>query len=168
MKTISHIFLITLTLCCFVFSVHCVPAEQSGNSKTVASVSQEPSTIQWVSYDTITLGKTEGKKVLLYFYADWCHYCKEMNKNTFTEESVINYINENFVAIKVNRDKEKDVADKHPARGLPSTWFYKADGEKITELPGYVKHDNFLHILKYIQTDSFDKMNFKEYMEQQK
>lgn len=178
---------VILSITAFVFCLACHPMAFASSSKAApekaetpvaseqmeagagaADTKKEANSIQWLAYDEVEIGKTGDKKVILHFFADWCHYCKEMDKKTFTKKSVYSYINEHFVPIKVNRDKEKKAARKYPARGLPSTWFFKADGKKITELPGFVAHDTFLNILKYIESDSFDKMNFVEFLEQQK
>lgn len=37
----------------------------------------------------LSLAKTEGKTVLLYFSGDGCRPCEEMKKNVFTEEDVL-------------------------------------------------------------------------------
>jgi thioredoxin-related protein len=178
MKSIPHIaaFILCMICCSFVFASDIepktaditTPSDQTGSSTDAVTPQKEATGINWLPYDKVEIGKTEGKKVFLHFYADWCHYCKEMNKKTFSNKPVFTYINEHFVAIKVNRDKEKDVARKYPARGLPSSWFFKENGEKITELPGYVAPETFINILKYIESDSFDKMDFVEFLEKQK
>jgi thioredoxin-related protein len=178
MKSTPHIaaFILCMICCSFVFASDIEskkaditpPSEQVASTTDATEPKKEATGINWLTYDKVEIGKTGDKKVILHFYADWCHYCKEMKKKTFSKKSVFTYINEHFVPIRVNRDKEKEVGRKYPTRGLPSTWFFKENGEKITELPGYVAHDTFLNILKYIESDSFDKMDFVEFMEKQK
>ena len=178
MKFVPHIaaFILCMICCSFVFASDSetkktdttAPCEQTAGKADVVAPSKEVTGINWFSYDDVEIGKTGDKKVILYFFTDSCHFCKEMLKKTFSNKPVFTYINENFVPIRVNRDKEKTVAKKYPVRGVPSTWFFKESGQKITELPGSVAPDIFLNILKYIESDSFDKMNFVDFMEKQK
>ena len=49
-------------------------------------------------------------------------------------------------------------------KGLPTMWFLKSDRSKISSIPGYVDKKQFLHILKYIHTQSYEKMNFQQFM----
>jgi thioredoxin-related protein len=122
--------------------------------------------IRWYTYKQgIELSKKEEKKIFLYFYADWCTYCKKMETTTFNDYSVASYINDNFIPIKVNSDREVKIALDFDVKGLPSTWFIAENGEKISSLPGYIAPKRLLNILKYINTDSFKEMAFKKFME---
>lgn len=122
--------------------------------------------IKWYAYDEgMALGKKEGKKVFLHFYADWCFYCKKMAKETFKDHLVVNYLNENFISIRVNTDMERKLASAYSVRGLPATWFIAENGEKISNRPGYIPPEMFVKMLKYIQTDSYKKMALKKFLQ---
>ncbi len=121
--------------------------------------------VKWYSYDEGTrAGKKEGKKIFLSFYADWCTFCAKMEKETFKEPAVIKFLNQYFISIRVNTEKEGEIARKHFVRGLPMTWFLEPDGEKISSLPGYIPPEMFIQILQFIHSDSYKKMTFKEYV----
>lgn len=123
-------------------------------------------TIKWYSYEEgIAKGKTEQKKIFIFFYTDWCGYCTKMKKTTLKETSVVTCLDENFISIMVNTDKQKKVGADFGVRGLPTSWFMSEDGEKITNLPGYIPADRFLKVLKFINTDSYKKMTFKKFVE---
>ena len=124
-------------------------------------------TITWHAYGKgMDLGKDQNKKVLINFYADWCGYCRKMDKETYRDRAVVDYMKDHFIAIKVNSDREGDTASKYRVQGLPSTWFITESGEKISNLPGFVPPDLFIRILEYIQTDSYEKMSFKKFLKQ--
>ena len=125
--------------------------------------------IQWLSYaEGRQRGETEQKKVFLVFQADWCRYCHQMEKETFSDSAVIAYVNQNFVPVSVNSDRETDIAAKYNVRGLPSTWFLSEKGDRIGNRPGYISTNEMLTILKYIGTDSYLKMSFKEFTKKKK
>lgn len=122
--------------------------------------------IKWYTYKQgLDLSKKEKKKIFLNFYANWCTYCKKMEKETFNDDSVVSYLNDNFISIKVNSDRESRTALDFGVKGLPDTWFIAENGEKISSLPGYIPSKRLLNILKYINTDSFKKMTFSKFME---
>ncbi len=121
--------------------------------------------INWYTYKQgIELNKKEGKKIFLYFYADRCTYCKKMEKETFNNYSVVSYLNDNFIPIKVNTDRGIKIGSDFGVKGLPTTWFIAENGERISSLPGYIPPERFLNILKYINTDSFKKIAFSKFM----
>jgi len=122
--------------------------------------------IRWVNYDQgMARGKSEDKKVFLNFYADWCRYCKMMDQKTFQNKDIIAYLNENFVPVRVNSDKNLKVAREYKVQGLPVFWFVSESGENIGSQPGYIPPDLMLPLLKYIETDSYKKMNFDKFKE---
>ncbi|MCD4719081.1 MAG: thioredoxin fold domain-containing protein [Desulfobacula sp.] len=130
------------------------PAQISGTSN-----------IDWQGYDQgMELAKTENKPIFLYFHADWCTYCKKLTKTTFRNKAVLNYLKDNFISITVNTDKKQELATQWSIRGLPTLWFLKSDNSKISSIPGFIDAKQFLHILKYIHTASYDKMSFQEFV----
>lgn len=121
--------------------------------------------ISWHKYkEGMELGKNGRKKVFLYFYTDWCEYCKDMEKITFKDRSVIDLLNSGFIPVRVNADKEKGAASDYNISGLPSNWFITENGENISNLPGYIPPGKLFFILKYIHTDSYKNMTFKSYL----
>jgi len=121
--------------------------------------------IKWQTYkEGMELGKKGRKKVFLYFYNDRCSYCKDMEKVTFKDQSVIDILNSRFIPVRVNADNEKKTASGYNITGLPSNWFITENGENISSLPGYVPPDRLFLILKYIHTDSYKSMTFKSYL----
>jgi thioredoxin-related protein len=123
--------------------------------------------IQWESYQKgIVRGKSEKKKVFLNFYSDRCQYCESMEKETFQNSAVIAYINRNFIPIKVNSDKDHQTTTDFNVTGLPSFWFLSEKGDRIGNRPGFIPANEMLSILKYIQSNSYLKMNFNTFLEE--
>lgn len=134
--------------------------------------------IKWYSYNEgVTLGKKDGKKIFLHFYADWCHFCTEMKKHTFTNKEVISYLNQHFIPILVNSDKERKIAGDYFVRGLPATFFLTEEGSKIQlpveenrkmgDIPGFISHEMLLKLLRFVESESYNNMTFKAYTEKE-
>ncbi|MFH1137133.1 MAG: thioredoxin fold domain-containing protein [Pseudomonadota bacterium] len=122
--------------------------------------------LTWHSYTKgLKLAKEQKKPLMINFYADWCGYCRKMDSETFTDEGVSQYLSEKFVLVKVNADVSKELSAAYYVRGLPNLWFVDSEGEKIAPLPGFAPPDNLMPILKFIGTQAYKKMTFKDFVE---
>ena len=121
--------------------------------------------IKWYPYEEgMALGKSDGKKTFISFYADWCQYCRKMEKQTFKDPSIVSFLNENFIAIRVDVERERRIAAQYQISPLPDTWFISENGEIIGNKPGYMTAKELLPVLYFIQTESFLSMSFPEFM----
>ncbi len=115
------------------------------------NLSYPSSSIKWYGYDEgVELGLGAKKKILIYFHANWCYYCIVMEKETFQNPSVVAYLKANFISVKVDYDKEKEIVYAYGVLGLPTNWFINETGEKIGPIPGYIPPEEFLIMLKNI------------------
>ena len=117
----------------------------------VTGVAAAADTINWHSYEEgMILSKVEKKKVFLHFYADWCGFCRKMANTTFKDSALINYLNDNYMPIMVNTDREPQTAGNYGVAGLPTTIFLTPIGEPIFTVPGYIATDPLMSMLKEI------------------
>ena len=65
---------------------------------------------------------TTGKPILINFYAEWCSPCKWMEETTFRDEQIIEIINAQFVALKINIDDTQGLRlkEKFEIKYLPT------------------------------------------------
>ena len=121
-------------------------------------------TIDWKEYnDGIRLARKTEKKVFLHFRTDWCGYCAQMEKTTFKDNTVINFLNEHFVSIKVDGDREKSFTKAYKVTGFPDNRFLDEERKEVYRLPGFVESAAFAFFLEYIQTNSFKTMDPMQY-----
>jgi len=89
-----------------------------------------------------------GKSVMLDFYADWCVYCKQMEKNTFPEPAVLQAL-DNTVALQAdvtaNDDEDQALLGRFGIPAPPAILFFDTAGEERRNyrLLGYMGPEEF-------------------------
>jgi thioredoxin-related protein len=122
--------------------------------------------VKWYAHDEgRVLGKIENKKMFVHFWAEWCTYCGKMEKETFGNQAVIDYLNANFIPIKINTGRERELAAQYNIRPIPDNWFLASNGDRISNQPGFIEPDMFTKILEYIHTDSYLDTSFMNFIQ---
>lgn len=81
------------------------------------------------------LAKAQNKPVFIFFYTDWCDYCKQMESKTFADPQVVE-ISRHFINIKLNAEREKALAEKYQYIGPPFEVFLEPGGKIIEDKDG--------------------------------
>lgn len=119
------------------------PGEQLPAEKT------ETEEVQWVFSLATGLGlaRQANKPLLVYFHADWCSWCKRMVRDTYGTGEVIK-LSRNFVCVKVDTDKNRQVAKEYKVTGLPTIIFLNPAGEVIKRVTGFRDSADFAELMK--------------------
>lgn len=118
--------------------------------------------IEWLDIQTaMKKAKAENKPVFVDVYTDWCGWCKRMDKATFSDQKVIDYVNENYIAVKLDAESKSEVffkgetlsngalaLQKFGVRGYPTIVLLSPDGERIQPVPGFKRPNEFIAMLK--------------------
>ena len=87
------------------------PQPSSVNTTPIKTITSDK--IQWYTLEeAMKANKKNPKKLFIDFYTDWCGWCKVMDNKTFTDAQVINYMNENFYAVKFNAEQKEAITFK--------------------------------------------------------
>ncbi len=96
------------------------------------------------------LAASEGKLYLVDFTAKWCMPCQWMEETTFADERVINYMKENYVAVKIDIDDFDGFAHKqlYGIKKLPSILIFNSKGVLLEQYTGSHAPSGLLKILE--------------------
>lgn len=87
--------------------------------------------IYWREWDEEAFkeAKEKDKLVLLSISAVWCHWCHVMDETAYSYKPNINLINDEFMPIRVDNDKNPDVNSRYNMGGWPTTVILTPEGE---------------------------------------
>jgi thioredoxin-related protein len=125
--------------------------------------------IEWMKFEeAVAASEANPKMLLVDVYTDWCGWCKKMDKETFTDPKVIQYINQTFYAVKMNaEDKnrsfnfkgkkftEAQMAAAMRVNSYPNFVIIDPSLQNITQLPGYRAAPQFLEGLSALVKKGF-------------
>lgn len=76
----------------------------------VATVQDAQSLVNWLTWEEAAeLSKAEPRKFFVDVYTDWCGWCKKMDKATFQNATVAEYLNTHFYPIKFNAEYREEI-----------------------------------------------------------
>lgn len=81
------------------------------------------------------LATRENRPMLLFFTAEWCHFCHQMADEVFTNEQIVG-LSERFVCILVDADAEPEVCRQFRVQGYPTLQFLSPRGVPLNQLVG--------------------------------
>lgn len=159
-------------------------------SSTFVSAQKKASAkaIPWLSpLDVQEQMQTEEKPLIIDIYTDWCHYCKLMDKTTWTNPQLKEYVSTYFFPVKFNAESKEEISwlgtnyTFKPAYKVhmlaaewlkgnmvyPSTVIIPKDGESII-LPGMMTPTELEPVLKYFGDGYYRKVTWQSFKDSYK
>ncbi|MDO6429891.1 DUF255 domain-containing protein [Flavitalea sp. BT771] len=126
--------------------------------------------------------KQEQRPVLIDLYTTWCGWCKQMDKKTYSNKQVAQYLKEKFYPVKVDaethaaiqwngrtyqfnanyRANEFALYLAHGQLEFPTTIIIPPGGEPQA-IPGYMEPKELELLVKYFGEGKYSKMSFDEF-----
>ncbi len=94
--------------------------------------------------------QSENKTLAIIFDQDSCVYCDMLKDNVLSNSDVQKELNENFIVLLVDINKNPDIAQKYDVFGTPTIQFLDSNGNNVIKIEGYLESDEFLETIKEI------------------
>ncbi|MFB9051490.1 thioredoxin family protein [Formosa undariae] len=145
--------------------------------------------INWLSFnEALELQKTAPKKIMMDAYTNWCGPCKMLDKNTFQNADVAEYVNANYYAVKFDAEGQEsityqgttygnpnyDEAKKNKRNGVheftralgvdayPTIVFLDEEAQVIAPVRGYQQPQQLEVYLKLFYSDKYKELQSQE------
>lgn len=153
------------------------------------SISIQAQEVTWISFEkAVELNKENPKPLLVDVYTDWCGWCKKMDKETYTNKTIIDYINTHFYAVKLDGEDKNDIVYndytfKFKANGrrgynefaaallngklsYPTTVFLDAKMQLLDRVPGYLDTKMMEQITAFFATESYKNVEWETFQKE--
>jgi len=171
----KSIFLLSVFLFALFALVDLQSCKSTGSSANVGGGS-----INWMTFEeAMAAADRNPKKIFVDVYTDWCGWCKEMDKTTFRDKKVADYINQNFYPVKFDGEykgtvryldrkwnfvKQRSTGYHELAEMMldgrleyPAYVLFSEEKKRVQVLPGYMDVNTMSMYLKYFAEDHYQR-----------
>ena len=155
----------------------------------IVSITANAQKINWMTFDEALAAQDKNpKKIMMDVYTNWCGPCKMLDKNTFGNKDVINYVNQNYYAVKFNAEGNEVVTFNNKTfsnpnykaelknrrnsthqlsrylnvSAYPTVVFFDEDSKVIAPIRGYQRPQQIELYLKMFSTDKYKELSTQE------
>lgn len=148
--------------------------------------SQTPTeSIRWMKNidDAIDFARAQDKKIIIDIYTDWCSWCRLMQKKTYQNPKIAQYMNQKYCAVRLNAWHKKEIWFRGyrykyvPEFNIhqlayqllegnlkyPTAIIMTKDLEILTPVRGFAEPNEMEKILRFYGEDVYKTKNWAEY-----
>lgn len=143
--------------------------------------------VNWISLKELQSAYSkQAKPIIIDVYTGWCGWCKVMDKETYSNQKVADYINENYYAVKFDAESIEPVILNsiqyhfnssnrvhdlamyllNGQVGYPTTVLLSSLNARPAPIPGYMNPGQLEAPLKYFGGGSFKKQDYPAFMKE--
>lgn len=97
--------------------------------------------------------KAENKLIFIDFWTDWCGWCKRLDKDTFSNDSVVTEMKD-ILCLSIDAESKtgKPIAKRFAVGSYPTLILLGSDGRVDDKIGGYLKPDQFKREIQRVRS----------------
>ena len=140
--------------------------------------------IRWLTVDQVSASlQQQPRPVLIDLYTDWCSWCKVMDKKTYSNPALVEYVQDKFYPVRINAESrdlivwggkkyqynssykvnEFAIYLTNGRLAFPTTIFIPVNGAEPQAIPGYLETRDFEMLAKYFGDGNYKNTPFEQY-----
>ncbi len=150
----------------------------------------DPSAVQWYTWEeAVKANQSQPRDFFVDVYTDWCGWCKTMDKETFSQPGIADYLNTHFYPVKLNAEQREDIIfgvdtfryvapENGRGRGVNQLAYSLLDGklgyptvvyltsqfERVMIAPGFKTPADLLPQLKYVSGQHYRTTSWDDFL----
>lgn len=96
--------------------------------------------------EAVEEAKTQNKVIFVDAFAVWCGPCKRMAKTVFTDKTVGEFYNKNFINVKLDMERGEGLSfrKKYPVSAFPTLYYIDYTGDVVQKMVGALPSKDFI------------------------
>ena len=142
--------------------------------------------VKWYNIEeAMKLNEKNPKKIFVDVFTDWCGWCKTMDKNTFNNPQIAEYLNKYYYPVKLNAEQKQDISYKGTVyknngsesrsphdfaaallsgkMSYPSVVYMDGENNLLTAVPGYTAPADIEPILVFFGEDHYKTTKWEDF-----
>lgn len=145
--------------------------------------------INWMSFQqAVQKSKEQPKKIFIDMYTEWCGWCKRLDATTYTDTRIIDYLNKNFYAVRMDAEMKDTIVydgitfvNPEPTKArsthqiaaalmsnkmsFPTLVYLDENRNLLSQVPGYMTAEDLLPVLIYFGDNNQLRMSWEEFQQ---
>jgi thiol-disulfide isomerase/thioredoxin len=113
--------------------------------------------------EALAQAKASNKLVFIDFWTTWCGWCKRLNKDTFSDDTVVAEMKD-IICLSIDAESKtgRPIAERFRLKGYPALILLAADGTPEDSIGGYLPPDKFKKEIQRVRAGQGTVGDFKK------
>jgi thiol:disulfide interchange protein len=100
----------------------------------------------------VNAAQRSGRMIVVTVGADWCHYCKKMERDVWQQPHIATLIGESFIPLRLTSEHHRELVERLQVQAFPTTLVFSPDRKLIARIDGYVDAASMQAALERLRT----------------